>query len=312
MKINFIMDDEYLNHDTGNSHPENIERYKTVKSLIKSNFSDHYFHKPREATIAELSLVHDVDYIESIISNIPSDGFFHYDPDTIGSPSSLKSYLLAAGGSIFAFEDIINKNSLKKNCSYFCAHRPPGHHAEISKAMGFGVFNNVAISASYALKNPNINKILIVDFDVHHGNGTQHFFENNPNVIYASSHQFPFYPGSGSLAEKGCGNIFNCPLDSNTSSNDFRLIFEQNIISKINHKFDLIYFSAGFDAHHKDPLASINLIDEDFYWVTDIVLNKFGGKVPVISVLEGGYDSEGLKNGLNNHLMAFSEYIKNE
>lgn len=312
MKINFITDDEYLNHDTGPSHPENIERYKVVKSLLDNSYSNHNFIKPRAATTEELSLVHDKEYINHILNSIPLDGYFYFDPDTICSPNSLKSYLFAVGGSILAFEDILNNNYLKKNCSYFCAHRPPGHHAEISKSMGFGVFNNVAISAVNALKHSQVNKILIVDFDVHHGNGTQHFFENNPNVIYASSHQFPYYPGSGDLNETGCGNIFNCPLDANTSSKDFRLMFEKNIISKINDNFDLIYFSAGFDAHHKDPLASINLIDEDFYWVTDIVLNKFGGQVPVISVLEGGYDMEGLKNGLNNHLMALSEYIKDE
>ena len=312
MKINFIIDDEYLRHDTGPSHPENIERLKVVKKLLKNLYSDHNFHKPREATNEELCLVHDKDYVKQIIGSIPLKGYFHFDPDTIGCPNSLKSYLYAVGGSIFAFEDILKKNYLKKNCSYFCSHRPPGHHAECSKSMGFGVFNNVAIAAAKALKHPNINKILIVDFDVHHGNGTQHFFENNPNVVYASSHQFPFYPGSGDSNEIGCGNIFNCPLEANTSSKEFRYNFERDIISKINNDFDLIYFSSGFDAHYKDPLASINLIDEDFYWVTDIVLNKFGGQVPVISVLEGGYDANGLYNGLNNHLMALSDYIKNE
>ena len=312
MNINFIIDDEYLNHDTGPTHPENIERYEVVKLLLNNHYANHNFIKPREASVDEICLVHDRKYVNNVINSIPSDDFFYFDPDTVGCPHSLKSYLYAVGGSIKAFEDIVLKNYLKKNITYFCGHRPPGHHAEVGKAMGFGVFNNVAISAANALKHPDVNKILIVDFDVHHGNGTQHFFENNPDVFYASCHQFPFYPGSGDLNERGCGNIFNCPLDADTSSSVFRLKFEECIISKIHEKFDLIYFSAGFDAHYKDPLASINLIDEDFYWVTDIVLNKFGGQVPVISVLEGGYNKEGLKNGLNNHLMALSEYIKNE
>lgn len=312
MKINFIMDDEYLNHDTGKSHPENIERYLIVKSLIEEKYSQHNFIKPREVSLEELYSIHQTEYVNNIINSIPDKNFFYYDPDTIGSSTSLKSYLLAAGGSILAFEEIIRMNYLKKNSSFFCAHRPPGHHAEASKAMGFGVFNNVAVSAANAFKNPNINNILIVDFDVHHGNGTQHSFENNPNIVYASSHQFPFYPGSGDIAETGCGNIYNCPLEAGVNSKEFRYLFEKHIISPINQDFDLIYFSAGFDAHYKDPLASINLIDEDFYWVTDIVLNKFGGQTPVISVLEGGYDKEGLKNGLDEHLKALYEYNKNE
>jgi len=211
MKINFIMDDEYLNHNTGESHPENIERYITVKSLIEEKYSQHNFIKPREVSLDELYLIHETEYVDNVINSIPDKNFFYYDPDTIGSSTSLKSYLLAAGGPILAFEEIIRMNYLKKNSSFFCAHRPPGHHAEKSKAMGFGVFNNVAVSAANAIKNPNINSILIVDFDVHHGNGTQHSFENNPNIVYASSHQFPFYPGSGDITERGCGNFYNCP-----------------------------------------------------------------------------------------------------
>ena len=178
--------------------------------------------------------------------------------------------------------------------------------------MGFGVFNNIAIIAKHALQNPKINKILIVDFDVHHGNGTQHIFENNTNVFYASSHQYPFYPGTGSIEEKGNSNIFNCPLEANTPSDIFRKMFQVNIIDKINCQFDLILFSAGFDAHYRDPLASINLIKEDFYWVTNMILSKFGGKIPVISMLEGGYDEEGLKEGLNSHLEALRDYTQNE
>ena len=158
MKINFIMDDEYFNHDTGKSHPENIERYLIVKSLIEEKYSQHNFIKPREVSLEELYSIHQTEYVNNIINSIPDKNFFYYDPDTIGSSTSLKSYLLAAGGSILAFEEIIRMNYLKKNSSFFCAHRPPGHHAEASKAMGFGVFNNVAVSAANAIKNPNINK----------------------------------------------------------------------------------------------------------------------------------------------------------
>ena len=302
--INIIFSQEYKNHDTGN-HPESIERIKVVNNLIKEVYSKHNLIEPTIADKKIISLVHDEEYIDNIFISIPNSGYTYFDPDTIASPNSLKSYLLAAGGSIDAVNYILEN---KNKGVFFCAHRPPGHHAEINKAMGFGVFNNVAISAQYALNSGKFKKILIVDFDVHHGNGTQHIFENNSNIYYASSHQFPFYPGTGSLNEVGVGNIFNCPLPSDCDSISFRSLFRKNIVNKIDTKFDLIYFSAGFDAHKLDPLASINLDDEDFYWVTKIILEKFANNVPIISVLEGGYDMKGLYHGLNNHLKALVEY----
>tara|TARA_Y100000996_G_scaffold415586_1_gene411458 strand:- start:984 stop:1910 length:927 start_codon:yes stop_codon:yes gene_type:complete len=304
--INFFYSDEYLNHDTG-SHPESIQRIKTVKDLLFKKYSDHNFIIPSLASKELILNVHDKNYVDSIFQNIPKEGYNYFDPDTIACPNSLNSYLSAVGGCIDAVNHHINQN--KSNKVYFCAHRPPGHHAERNKAMGFGVFNNVAISAQYAIQHKIFSKILIVDFDVHHGNGTQHIFENNKNIFYASSHQYPFYPGTGDISEKGVGNIFNCPLPSGCQSELFRELFMKNIIDKINENFDLIYFSAGFDAHHLDPLASINLKDEDFFWVTKIVLEKFAvNNIPIISLLEGGYDMKGLYNGLNNHLKVLQEY----
>ena len=302
--INIIFSQEYKNHDTGN-HPESIERIKVVNNLIKKEYSKHNLIKPPFADKKIISLVHDLEYVNNIYDSIPNSGFTYFDPDTIASPNSLKSYLLAVGGSVDAVNYILDN---KKKGVFFCAHRPPGHHAESNKAMGFGVFNNVAISAQYAQNSGKFKKILIVDFDVHHGNGTQHIFENNPNIYYASSHQFPFYPGTGSFNEVGVGNIFNCPLPSDCDSSSFKSLFRKNIVDKIDAVFDLIYFSAGFDAHKLDPLASINLEDDDFYWVTKIILEKFANNVPIISVLEGGYDMKGLYHGLNNHLKALVEY----
>ena len=303
--INFFYSDEYLNHDTG-QHPESIQRIITVKELLFDKYKDHNFYLPPLASKEIISNVHDKSYVEEIFNNIPNNGYYYFDPDTIACPNSLNSYLSAVGGCTESVNQIIN--SKNKHDVYFCAHRPPGHHAEKDRAMGFGVFNNVAISADYALKSNKFSKILIVDFDVHHGNGTQHIFENNENIYYASSHQFPFYPGSGDLSEKGVGNIFNCPLPANCESGLFRELFSENIINKINEKFDLIYFSAGFDAHHLDPLASINLIDDDFFWITKNILDKFANNIPVISVLEGGYDMKGLYNGLNQHLKVLQDY----
>ena len=304
--INFFYSDEYLNHDTG-THPESIQRIKTVKDLLYNEYKNHNFIEPPLALKENILLVHDKDYVESIFNNIPKEGYNYFDPDTIACPKSLNSYLSAVGGSVEAINHHFNNNI--NNKVYFCAHRPPGHHAERNKAMGFGVFNNVAISAQFALKNKDISKILIVDFDVHHGNGTQHIFETNKNIFYASSHQYPYYPGTGNISEIGVGNIFNCPLPSGCDSKLFRELFIRDIIEKINEKFDLIYFSAGFDAHYLDPLASINLEDNDFSWVTKIILEKFAiNNIPIISVLEGGYDMKGLYNGLNNHLKVLQEY----
>jgi acetoin utilization deacetylase AcuC-like enzyme len=302
--INIFFSKEYKNHDTGN-HPESIERIKVVNNLINEEYSKHNLIEPPFADKKIISLVHDLEYVNNIYDSIPNSGFTYFDPDTIASPNSLKSYLLAVGGSVDAVNYILDN---KKKGVFFCAHRPPGHHAESNKAMGFGVFNNVAISAQYAQNSGIFKKILIVDFDVHHGNGTQHIFENNPNIYYASSHQFPFYPGTGSFNEIGVGNIFNCPLPSDCDSSSFKSLFRKNIVDKIDAVFDLIYFSAGFDAHKLDPLASINLEDDDFYWVTKIILEKFANNVPIISVLEGGYDMKGLYHGLNNHLKALVEY----
>ena len=303
--INFYYSDEYFNHDTG-LHPESIERIKVVKELLFNEYASHNFIEPSLATKKLISNVHDINYVDNIFENIPTSGFNYFDPDTIACPSSLKSYLSAVGGSVDAVDH--SRDSQKDKNVYFCAHRPPGHHAEKNKAMGFGVFNNIAISAQYANTIKNYSKILIVDFDVHHGNGTQHIFENNPNIFYASSHQFPFYPGTGDISETGNGNIFNCPLPSGCDSILFRKLFTENILEKINHNFDLLYFSAGFDAHKSDPLASINLEDDDFKWITEVIIEKYASNIPIISVLEGGYDMKGLYNSLNNHLKVLQKY----
>ena len=303
--INFYFSDEYLNHDTG-SHPESIQRIKTVKQLLNDKYNNHNFIEPSKASTDLISNVHDKDYVEEILMNIPKSGFYHFDPDTIASPTSLNSYLMAVGGSV---DSVIHSlNHQLKNPVYFCAHRPPGHHAEKNKAMGFGVFNNVAIAAQFALEQKNYDKILIIDFDVHHGNGTQHIFESNSNIYYASSHQYPFYPGTGNENEVGVGNIFNCQLPSGCDSELFRKLFQEKIIDKINIEFDIIFFSAGFDAHKLDPLASINLENDDFAWVTEATLKKFAKNIPVISVLEGGYNMDGLYNGLDFHLKILDQY----
>ena len=302
--LKILTSNEFLNHDTG-SHPESIDRYRTIKKLFKDKFNHHTQYSNRLAKLEDLKLCHEENYINHILDNIPSSDFYYYDPDTKACPKSLNSYLNAVGICLDAIDKIF---TTKNPIDVFCGVRPPGHHAETNKAMGFGVFNNIAIAARYAISKYKVNKILIVDFDVHHGNGTQEIFFNDSRVSYASSHQFPFYPGTGSLEEIGKNNIFNCPLPGETKSDTFRNLFSKNIIDKITESFDLIMFSAGFDAHYSDPLASINLTEEDFYWATTEICDKFANDKSVLSVLEGGYNMDGLYNSLNSHLNALIDF----
>ena len=294
--------EERLQHVTPPGHPEQVARLEYILEALKDiNLSRVSAPMAAEDDILR---IHPREHINYLQDAVPETGFKTIDGDTHISSGSLTAAYRAAGGVLRAVDIVLSGEA--KNA--FVAVRPPGHHAENAKAMGFCIFGNVAIAAKYAIEIHGLNRVAVVDFDVHHGNGTQHIFENNPNIFYASSHQFPYYPGTGDISERGRGNIFNCPLPSNCSSELFRELFSKHIIDKIEENFDLLYFSAGFDAHKLDPLASINLDDEDFFWVTQKVLEKFANNIPVISVLEGGYDMKGLYNGLNNHLKVLQDY----
>ena len=293
--------------DNGSGHPERKERLESIINSIREikEFKVKFKEAPL-ATLEVINLVHPKEYIEKIFSNIPKTGLIGVEKepyaDTMLCSNSRISILRSCGAGIAAADDLMNKNE-----RIFCAVRPPGHHAETNKAMGFCFVNNVAVSARYLQNKYKVKKIAIIDFDVHHGNGTQEIFYNDETIAYASSHEFPLFPGTGSEQELGVGNIFNATLKSGMKSKEFLDIFNQKILKPIDKfKPEIILISAGFDAHKRDPLANINLESEDFYELTkriiDIANNHSKGRV--ISFLEGGYDLLALSESIKQHLLA--------
>ena len=299
--------DDCLLKDNGFNHPERKERINSILKSIKQIKEFNIVLKDAPlASIETISLVHPKDYIEKIFSNIPKLGLIGVEKepyaDTMLCPNSKKAILRSCGAGIAAADDLMNKNE-----RVFCAIRPPGHHAETTKAMGFCFVNNIAVTAKYLQNKYKVNKIAIIDFDVHHGNGTQEIFYNDETVLYASSHEFPLFPGTGSEQETGVGNIFNAPLKTGMKGKEFLKIFDQKILRPINnYKPEIILISAGFDAHTRDPLASINLESQDFYEITKQIVDlaNIHSKGRVISFLEGGYDLLALSESIKHHLLA--------
>ena len=299
--------DDCLLKDNGFNHPERKERIDSILLSIKQikDFKIDFKDAPL-ANIETISLVHPKNHIEKIFSNIPKTGLIGVEKepyaDTMLCPNSKKAILRSCGAGIAAVDDLMNENE-----RVFCAIRPPGHHAESNKAMGFCFVNNIAVATRYLQRRYKINKIAIVDFDVHHGNGTQEIFFNDESVAYASSHEFPLFPGTGSNEETGVGNIFNAPLKAGMKAKEFLKIFDQKILKSIDKfKPEVILISAGFDAHTRDPLANINLESEDFYRITKQIvdLGNIHSKGRVISFLEGGYDLLALSESIKQHLLA--------
>jgi len=293
--------------ENGLNHPERKERLDSVIDSINKIKDFKIFIKNAPlADVKTISLVHPKKHIKKIFSNIPKIGLVGVEKepyaDTILCSNSKKAILRSCGAGIAAADDL-----MKKNSRIFCAVRPPGHHAETEKAMGFCFINNVAVTARYLQKKYKINKVAIIDFDVHHGNGTQEIFYNDKSVVYGSSHQYPLFPGTGSEQEKGVGNIFNAPLKSGTKGKEFLKIFDQTILKPIDKfKPEIILISAGFDAHSRDPLANLNLESEDFYEITKKIVDlaNIHSKGRIISFLEGGYDLLALSESVYNHLLA--------
>ena len=302
--------DDCLLKDNGFNHPERKERINSILESIKQIKEFNIVLKDAPlASIETISLVHPKDYIEKIFSNIPKLGLIGVEKepyaDTMLCPNSKKAILRSCGAGIAAADDLMNKNE-----RVFCAIRPPGHHAETAKAMGFCFVNNIAVTAKYLQNKYKVNKIAIIDFDVHHGNGTQEIFYNDETVLYASSHEFPLFPGTGSEQETGVGNIFNAPLKTGMKGKEFLKIFDQKILRPINnYKPEIILISAGFDAHTRDPLANINLESQDFYEITKQIVDlaNIHSKGRVISFLEGGYDLLALSESIKHHLLALKK-----
>ena len=308
MKTGLITSDSYKNHITGDGHPEKIDRVTSIiDNFKKLDNKNLIWKKPLKFDLSFLTSTHSSKYINQVSRSFPKKGLSFLDSDTVISPGS-KDATKDAVGSIIAAIDGVQNRELK---NAFCAVRPPGHHAEKEKAMGFCIYNNVAVGANYLIKKYKYNKVAIIDFDVHHGNGTQNIFYDNKKVLYISTHQYPYYPGSGSEKEKGkFNNILNIPLEAGTTSEEYLNAYEY-VLKKLNEfKPEFLLFSAGFDAHIDDPLAQLKLRSEDFYKITKRTLDtsKSFCNGNVVSILEGGYDLKALQDSTKRHVDALIEF----
>ena len=308
MKTGLVTSDTYQNHNTGEGHPEKIDRVTAViDNFRKLDNKDLIWKKPSNFDQDLLIKTHSLNYINQVQKSFPQNGFNFLDGDTVVSPGSKDAAKDAVGSILSAIQGVKNKDF--KNA--FCAVRPPGHHAEKEKAMGFCIYNNVAVGANYLIEKYKYNKIAIIDFDVHHGNGTQDIFYDNEKVLYISTHQYPYYPGSGSEKEKGkFNNVFNIPLEAGTTANQYLNAYE-HVLSKLKEfKPEFLLFSAGFDAHIDDPLAQLRLGSEDFYTLTKrtLQISKPFCNGNVVSILEGGYDLKALQESTQRHVDALIEF----
>lgn len=293
-----------MEHDPGIGHPESPARLRAVlQALDEPPFASLERVEAPRATREQLLCVHDADYVDAVFAAVPSQDMVRLDPDTAMSPGSLEAALRAAGAVCAAVDDVLADETNRA----FCAVRPPGHHATRDTAMGFCLFNSVAVAAAHALAVHGLERVAIADFDVHHGNGTQDIFWHEPRVMYASSHQMPLYPGTGTAAERGDGNIINAPLSPGAGSVEFRAVWEEKLLPELNRfRPQLLLISAGFDAHARDPLAQLQLATEDYTWITqrlvELADRHSGGRI--VSSLEGGYDLDALRECTAAHVAA--------
>jgi len=296
-----------IKHDTGPGHPECPERIPAILNGLKKIQSQKLIWKEIGSFDEKyIELTHSQKYLEKINQSFPKEDLVFLDGDTIVSKGSKKAAYDAVGGIINAIDAVMNQ----KFNNAFCVVRPPGHHAEKEQAMGFCIFNNVAVGATYLLEKYKLNKVAIIDFDVHHGNGTQDIFYNEKKVLYISSHQFPFYPGTGSKDEIGkFNNILNIPLKAGTVSEEFFNSYKK-VYEKLNEfSPQFILLSAGFDAHKNDPLANVNLESKDYYILTKEIM-KIAKKVcdnKIVSILEGGYNLSAIQESAKYHVEALLE-----
>ena len=291
-----------LEHDTGPGHPERIDRLRAVQAaLAAEGFAGLERVEAPAADRDQLARCHPEAYVEQIFALAPADGSVRLDPDTVMSPGSLEASLRSAGAVIAGVDAVLGGEA--ENA--FCATRPPGHHAEPGRPMGFCIFNSVVIGALHARAAHGIERIAVVDFDVHHGNGTEAAFRADPDLVYLSSHQYPHYPGTGPAEERGVGNIFNAPLAPGSGSAEFRAVYRNRLLPALDaFQPELVLISAGFDAHARDPLAQLNLVEDDYAWITgelrEIALRHAGGRI--VSTLEGGYDLDALAASTAAHV----------
>ena len=294
-----------LNHLTPAGHPERPDRLRAIEQALEDEkFQTLAREQAPAATLDLITLCHPAAFVEQIQHASPAQGFAQLDADTTMSPGTFEAVLRAIGGAAMATDEVMTG----KVDNAFCAMRPPGHHAETARAMGFCFFNTVAIIARHAQKWHGAERVAIVDFDVHHGNGSQEIFWSDPTVMYASTHEMPLYPGTGAPSERGAHNtVVNAPLRAGDGGERFREAFEAVILPRVSaFAPDFLVISAGFDAHMRDPLAHLNLLEPDFAWATQQLMEIADktAKGRIVSVLEGGYDLQGLSRSVAAHVTA--------
>ncbi len=303
----------FLEHDTGPGHPERPDRMRAIDKVLSHELFNPLVREEaplRDDVEEQIALAHPQAYIDAIKKRRPEPGgdLVRLDPDTVLSPGTWEAALRAVGAGLRAVDTVMDKASGPANV--FCQVRPCGHHAEADRAMGFCIFNNIAIAGMYARRKYGAERIAVVDFDVHHGNGTQDIFWHDKDLFLASTHQMPLYPGTGALGETGVGNICNAPLRPGDGSEPFREAMESRILPALkNFGPDLVLISAGFDAHRDDPLANLELVEADFAWATraiaEVARRQAGGRL--VSMLEGGYDLTGLARSTAVHVRELME-----
>ncbi|MCW8915194.1 MAG: histone deacetylase family protein [Magnetovibrio sp.] len=291
------------NHETGDEHPEHPLRHRTIETILENErFSDLVRAIAHKADRKQLERVHTPQHVDHIFNSVPKSGITYLDADTVVSSGSVDAALYGAGAACEAVDDVMN--GAARNA--FCAIRPPGHHAEPNQAMGFCLFNNAAIAAAQGRHVHGLTRIAIVDFDVHHGNGTQAFCENDPHYFYASSHQYPCWPDTGLETETGIdGNVVNATLAPGAGSEEFRAAWSDRILPKLEaFRPELLIISAGFDAHSSDPQAHLRLLTADFAWITAELVSVANRccQGRVVSLLEGGYDLQSLAASVGVHV----------
>lgn len=291
-----------LDHNPGTAHPESPARLRAALQALDAPqlTASERIEAPR-ATRAQLARVHAADYIDRVVASAPTQGVVQLDPDTLMSAGSLEAALRAAGAVCAAIDAVLDGATQRA----FCAVRPPGHHATRNAAMGFCLFNNIAVGAAHALASHGVQRVAIADFDVHHGNGTEDIFARDTRVLYASSHQMPLYPGTGAASEHGAGNVFNAPLPPGADSGEFRATWAKRLLPELDlFRPQLLLISAGFDADARDPLAQLQLVPADYTWITQrlVELADRHADGRIVSALEGGYDLDALREGVAAHV----------
>lgn len=301
----------FIAHDTGAGHPERPDRMRAIDKILAHDAYKDLVRRDaplREDDATYIVMAHRAAHLEAMRSVAfgHTQGLERIDGDTVVSPGTWEAARRAVGAGLDAVDAVFSGQA----DNAFCQVRPPGHHAESDKAMGFCLFNNVAVAAHYARAKHGAERVAVVDFDVHHGNGTQEIFWNDKNLFYGSTHQMPLFPGTGAKGEVGVGNIFNAPLSAGDGRDNFELAFRERIIGPLNNFApDLVIISAGFDAHERDPLGGLKLVEADFLWATEQLCEvaRQHGRGRVVSMLEGGYDLTGLARSVAVHVKTLME-----